>query len=418
MSVNNRNYLSLVLDQDLQTGIFTLEEINTIQIKLWSLLGKRTERFTMGDSSSIPIETAEELLKSICFSINIYLKSNNDSISLLKNKDMDTLLELGWSKIELEIKTGKELLNEAKINALPIENISYYDTLQEIGVFFKKYDYQFFAHEIPCSIDYQLCQAVSEELFGIEYINEYLRRFIIENKLCKRFDIEKIKMLLKSYCSDYKELLINIYEPIITNAVGLTLLDGDITSLDITDSDRSHLLFQFRAWSKHEALDALSQASEKLCHYLQISDALEKEYLKAAIVNLYPRIAAALPSNQLDAIFLSLSCSEQTPAAQVQFVDGAMMNDEQLRMLIDEISSCRYVTDKIAMFKREVHSLRDCIEVLNICFWDDECIELFNVLDKTKLALLLNFIYQKQHESPDWRSESGWEKQLIKYIQK
>lgn len=416
MDENIVNYLSIIPGHNLQDGFFTEEELTDIQGRLFTLLGNRTERFTMGDSTSVPIETAEELLKSICFSIGIYLKSSQNGHFLLKNENMETLLKLGWTIIETEIGIGKVLLSKANESALPIENVSYNDTLQGISVFFKKYDYRFFAHEIPCDIDYQLCHAVPEELQGIEYINEYLRRLIIENEFCKRFDAEKIKVLLESYCLDYKGLLINMYEPIVTNAIGLVLLDGDIASIDITNSDRSRLLCMFRSWSKEEAIQALCQASEKLCHCLEITDTAEKEYLKAAIVNLYPRIAAALPTNQLDSIFLSLSHSEQTETFAIQFVEGEIMEDEELRKLIDEISSCRYVSDKIAIFKRQVHSIQDCIEILNCCFWDNDCIELYNALDKTELAVLLNFVYERQKESLDWRSESGWEQQLFKYI--
>lgn len=418
MGTNSENYLSLIAEGGLQDGILTREEIRSVQTRLWILLGNRTERFTMGDSSSVPIETAEELLKSICFSIGMYLKASSDSLSLLKNEDMETLLKLGWTEIEKAIETGKELLDKVKTNALPIGNISFNDTLQEISLFFKKYDYRFFAHEIPCSIDYQLCRAVPEELQGIEYINEYLRRIIMENEFCRHFDTEKIKMLLKSYCPDYKGLLINIYEPIVTNAIGLALLDGDIVSLDIMDSDRSRLLCLFRTWSKEEAIEALCQASEKLFDRLKITDAAEKEYLKTAAVNLYTRIESVLPTNRLDGIFLSLSQSEQIEPLGVQFIDNDMMDDEELRKIIDEISSCRYVSDKIAVFKQQVHSLRDCIEILNNCFWGDECVGLYDALDKTELAVLMNFLKEKQDESPDWHSESGWEQQLIKYTRK
>lgn len=418
MDGNTENYLSLILEQDLQNGILTEKELNNIQDRFWILLGKLTERFTMGDSSSVPIETAQELLKSICFTIGMYLKASNDSILLLNSEEMETLLESGRVKIETEIETGKALLLKAKTNALPIENISYNDTLKGIGVFFKKYDYRFFAHQIPCDIDYQLCHAVSEELQGIEYINEYLLRLFIENEFCKRVDLKKIKSLLRSYCTDYKGLLINLYEPIVTNAVGLALLNKDITLLNITDSDISRLLCLFHKWSKDEAVEALRQASEKICHDLQITDVREKEYLKATAINLYARIEAVLPTNQLNHIFLSLSDLEEILDFGVQFVDGEMMDDDELRKLIDEINDCRYISDKIVMFKQQVHSLRDCIEILNICFWGDDCFKLYNALDETELAVLINFVYQKQNESPEWHSESGWEQQLINYVPK
>lgn len=411
------NYISLISEHELQDGTLSEEELINIQGRLWALLGNRTQRFTMGDSSSVPIETANELFKSICFTIRMYLMASEDKISLLKNEKIEVLLKAGWTKIKEAVEIGRELLKKAETTAPPIDNISLNDTLQEIKVFFKKYDYEYFAHEIPCDIDYQLCYAVSDKLQGIEYINEYLRRLIIENELCRRFETERIIMLLKSYCQDYKGLLINIFEPVITNAIGLVLVEGNIASLDIIDSDRSKLLYLFKTWSKEEAIKELNQASERLCSYLKITGSAEKEYLRDFAVDLYPRIAAVLTTNNLEGIFLSLSKTEEPEVSSVKFIDGKIMDDKKLRMLINEIRSCRYTSDKIAMFKQQVHSLSDCIEVLNCCFWDDESFSLYDALDKTELAVLINFISEKKKEMSDWCSESGWEKQLVKFIQ-
>lgn len=416
MENNSQNYLSLIYGNNIPKQMLTDKEIADIQAKLWTLLGKRTENFTMGDSSSIPVETAQELLKSICFSVGIYLKSINADIHILNNENLELLLKSSWSKIEMKIRVGKELLNKLNKNTLPIENTSFSDTVNGISTFFKKYDYRFFAHEIPGDIDYQLCHAVPEELQGIEYINEYLHRLLIENKLIRKFNADNIKLLLESYCADYKGLLINIYEPVVTNAVGLKLLNGNIYSLNISNSDRNKLIDLFIKWSKEEALEILNHASDKLCNDLQINSDTEKEYLKATVINLYPRIESVLPTKQLNNIFLSFHKTKRDDSTDIQFIEGSIMDDHKLQILIDEINSCRYLSDKIAIFKQEIHSLGDCIEVLNVCFWDDECIELFNVLDKEVLDILLDFLGQKYVELPDWHSESGWEQQLIKYV--
>lgn len=59
------------------------EDRELIKLKFWILLGKRIERYTMGDSSSVPVEIAEELLKSICFSLRRELDNANDRVELL-----------------------------------------------------------------------------------------------------------------------------------------------------------------------------------------------------------------------------------------------------------------------------------------------------------------------------------------------
>lgn len=224
------------------------------------------------------------------------------------------------------------MLHKAMEGALPIDNISYNDTIRSIEGFFKKYDIQFFAHKIPCSIDYQPCHAVPEELQGIEYINEYLRRIVLENRFCSRFDSGKIIELLEAYCPDYRELLINIYEPVATNALGIALfcdnvisLDmsctdvnrtddnragdnrADIVSLDITEKGRKCLLQLFQKWDEKELVRNLRQSAVRVSNALCVTNTSDIEYLIAVAESLSPRITAVLPTKRLDGIFISLS---------------------------------------------------------------------------------------------------------------
>ena len=53
----------------LRTGGLSGEEISRLQEKLLELLARRTALYTMGESSSIPRETAEELLRSLCYTL-------------------------------------------------------------------------------------------------------------------------------------------------------------------------------------------------------------------------------------------------------------------------------------------------------------------------------------------------------------
>lgn len=198
---------------------------------------------------------------------------------------------------------------------MQVDNISYRETILSIESFFRKYDIQFFAHDIPCNIDYQLCHDVPEELQGIKYINEYLRRFILENRFCSRFDSDIIIKLLEACCPDYRELLINIYEPVATNALGIALRYDNatysaVTSLAVTEEDRRCLLDLFHQWDKRELVKNLRHAAAKVCNALHVSNASDLKYLEAAAESLCPRILAALPTQRLDGIFMSLSRHE------------------------------------------------------------------------------------------------------------
>lgn len=271
-----------------------------IQTRLWELLASRTERYTTGGSSSVRVEIAEELLKSICFSIGLCI---NGDVARLKTENLQEILEQSWRKIEQQIKIGKELLGQARITAPKIENISYRDTLIGMEQFFKRYDYRFFAHEIPCDIDYQLCLAVPKNLLGVEYFCEYLRRIIIENAFCNRFLPETAIKLLGKYCPDYRGLLINLYEPIATNAIGCALLGLPINSLCIPQSRQGEAAAMFENLSTSCAEKKLRDASLTVCAELNLHPEEEK-YLCAMAENLAPRVIVAAGNNNLGNVFL------------------------------------------------------------------------------------------------------------------
>jgi hypothetical protein len=417
-SVNvSGNYLSVAANQAILNGLLSETDMVNIQNKLWMLLERQTERFTMGDSSSVPVETAEGLLTSINFCIEMYLKKNNnifESASKLKNENLFDLFALGQVEIAMNIDRGKKLLKEAQESALDVDNISYHDTLKEITAFFKKYDYRFFAHDIPCMIDYQLCHQVPE-LQGIEYINEYLRRFIIENKFCRYFNCELIISLLQEYCPDYKGQLINIFEPVCTNGIGLALLDKNVFSLNITESDRVELLNLFRLWPEKEAMENLALAADKLYGLLEIEDSDTRKYLKKTAIELYSRIKILKDIDKFDKLFIELYVKKET-APLFQYYDGDLMDDEALRRLIDEIQDCRYLSDKIAIIKEQVHSVRDLIEVLNVCLWGNEYAELFRSFSDLEIAILLHFLHERYEETDDLSPIFPWEVQLVDHI--
>jgi len=360
--------LSVIMQSGLSSGTLTDEEVMSIQSRMWTLLGKRTGLYTVGDSSSVPIETAEELLRSICFTIGLVIKSDADApgttdstdtidvigtkenadasvmnahstignahvggikaagnvenvnagfinapgtMNILLGNDLEELLKKGQKKIQRLVEIGKWQLSKVKENPLPVYNMSYCETIHNIESFFQKYDVQFFAHEIPCSIDYQLCHAVPDELQGIKYINEYLRRIILENRFCRRFCSNNIIRLLKAFCPDYRELHINIYEPVAVNVLGIVLSYDNVTysavtGLDVTEDDRNCLLELFHQWDKRQLVEKLRLAAAKVCDVLHISNTPELEYLKITAENLYPRIIAALPTQCLNGIFISL----------------------------------------------------------------------------------------------------------------
>ena len=401
-------------DQD-QTS-FLSKDTEILGSSLWELLERQCQAYTMGDSSSMPMETADELLQSILFAIGISLKKSGkrEAMPLLKADDLLKLFNEGKREIEKEVKRGKKLFRFVKETAVDIDNISYHDTINELGNFFRSYNIDFFSHQIPVSIDYQLAHAMPE-LKGIEYLNEYLRRLIIENIFIRNFKKESIIALLNSYCPDYREQLINIFEPVYINAVGLTLLKKNMLGLDINDSDRTELLILFKTWDEKEREDNIRQATAKILSLLQIKEYMMQTYIQESGKNLLIRTQELQDNGSFEKLFLSFS--ERNEQQRIEYLDNKEMDDETLRKLIDEMKSCRFVSDKIIMLRRYVKSVRDLIEVLDNCFFADEYCEVFDLLQKFEIALLLNHL---DENNSSWEKSFNdwplWGQELVEYL--
>ena len=105
-------------------------------------------------------------------------------------------------------------------------------------------------HPEGSGIDYQLMLPVSEKALGIEYIILWLRELLLENYILSRFEAKAVRSVLLRVCPFYPELIINLCENPLQNAIGLILLQKDPFSLYITHSDRLALTETFASLSK------------------------------------------------------------------------------------------------------------------------------------------------------------------------
>lgn len=399
----------------LSGGVLSDGDRRLIEAFAWELLGERMQRYTMGDSSSVPVETAKELMKSVAFSIGAALKFSPNAFALMKDGDKAAFLKAAWAGIEQELELGRASLAFVLKSGPKVENRAYHDTVRELALFFKRYDYRFFAHAVPCTIDYQLCEPVPESFEGILYVNEYLRRLSVENTVLQRFEPSEVTALLKGITADYSEQLMGMFEPVLANAFGRALLHRTPGSLEISDADRTELLQLLKPWPDDDLMNA---AVVRLCDSFALPDERAGQYVRAAVRAMLPRVQAAVSANRLEPVFPSLYREEEDIRPSVRFIDSRTMDNEQLRSLIDEAAECRFVSDKIAIMKREVHSLRDACEILNTCFWEEEdCSAYYRSLRVDELALLLLYAEKKRGKTPEWASESGWERRLERYIQ-
>ena len=279
------------------------EDAAAFQDRFLRLLERRTAIYTIGDSSSVPKHVAIDLLRSVCFVLGIDPDDPKVPDRLL-SADLEAEYRRSLAQVGRKVELAEKLWREACVSMPMIPNIALRDTLAEIGEFPKKYDYQSMAHEVTCSIDYPLCHPVPAELPGVDYINEYLRRLLLEADFLNRFDLEACVRVLKSSCVDHLGLLINLYEPVATNAIGLAVIGEDPARLNVSDEDRVQIERRLSPLGQSQRERVMREAAVTVCVSAGVLDADSQEYLSDLVPDLMPRTELGLSRGDLRGVFV------------------------------------------------------------------------------------------------------------------
>ncbi len=260
---------------------------------LYLLLEERIRRYTMGDSSSVPVDTARRLLESILYCLDIQRRA--DKNALPDSAPMKTRWQAGVDAAKRTAKRAKLLLLQAQRTPPPLSNTAYCDTLTALPAFFAGYDADFFAQEIPCSFDYPLCQPVSDALFGAEYIQDFLRRMLAENTFLRAFSADALLSLYEKYYIDYADLLVNLYLPAAEMATLCALAGAPVRALSLTPEQLASINQKLLSINDAEARQKMEDAADSALFELGLTSDFLCAYTKQAARDLLVRLRAADP---------------------------------------------------------------------------------------------------------------------------
>jgi len=386
------SYFTSILQEAYDCGLLSGSETENIQLGCIKLLAYKCERYNSGDSSSIRVETAESIMKSNLYTIGIYLKSLPDAdfaAKELKGEDISELYRKGRELINARLRTAKKLYGLVRKNRLDTENYTYNSTLSDkgIGSFFKLYDPDYGAHETAASIDYRLCNTVTE-VEGVEYIQKYLGRLYLENEFCRRFAAEDIHYLLSGYDKGYKDLLLNIFEQVLTGTIGCRLAGRKVIKLYVSKGEVQLLYNKLSGLEEGILTMELRKAAAEALDELGIESPALRRYVGKSLKNIIAGIGNALRTDNLEKTIVTPVNPDSKPG--IIFLQGSRMADEDYRKLIDELNTSRYLQDKLGLIRERVRSFGDFEDLLLDAELEEE--EAGSVLDlggDMELAALL-----------------------------
>jgi hypothetical protein len=191
------------------------------------------------------------------------------------------IFDLGLAELNRQLDSGKRAATALQGEMLPIPNQFYQSIPSDINDFFRQYDVYYFAHQSAGFIGYPLNQTV-DGLRGIQYINEDLRRFRIENRFCSRFESDAVLSLLRAGTPSLVYHVGNFFEPVFAVSIALLLAGKSPFSLNILDSDRVLLNKRFSAWSEADCAERFIEAATRMGQLTGMREDGDKAYLKRA----------------------------------------------------------------------------------------------------------------------------------------
>lgn len=362
--------------------------------------------YTKDESSSVMVETAESLLKCINYTIGVYLKqfeSIEEIIEKLKNEFIDNMWEKGNRMIKVNVEYSRSLLKRIQKHKLNVGNYSYDDTIDDgLSIFFRQYDDFFGAHESPGDIDYQFAIPLRDYV-GVEYIRNYLERLDLENEFCFNFDEDNIKKLLKGYDKNSELLLLNIFEIVLTNCLGLIICNQDIKNLNISHYDREIIKDKLKKLSKEEVRGVLLMCAKECVRILKIKNDDLADYIDQCANKMTYLIYEGVQLDKLQNIFISFA--KENEEEMIEYIDKEKMNNEKFRKVVEQIRECSDLEEKIEIINSKVKNLADLNDVLDSeCLFDDEYVVYFNSLNNMQIILLSKYIdvYALEREWHDY----------------
>lgn len=391
-NLRGESYFTSILEEAYTNGLLNDFEIENIQLQCIKLLAYKSESYNDGKSGSIRVEAAESIMKSNLYTIGLYLKSLPDTdcaVNELKTSVISEMYEKGKKLINIKLHTSKHIYKLVQKSKLITSNYTYNATLNDngIGSFFELYNPDYEAHETSASIDYQLCNPVTD-LVGVEFIQKYLENLYIENEFCRNFASEDIHHLLYGYDEGYKDLLINIFEQILTAALGCQLANHSAVKLDISKEEILFLNSELSKDDDHSLALKISNAAGKVLEELNVTSPLIGRYIEKSLHEITSNIVHAVRINTLGKTLVSPVNPDLK--TKIQFLFGAKMDDKDYREFIDELMACRYSSDKLGFIKEKVKSFEDIEDVLlDAQLREEEITSVFGILGDVEIAALI-----------------------------
>lgn len=261
--------------------------------ELVPIVAKMAEKYTSKESSSIPYDTAQQLMEAVIYCVDECEKKEKNTLVASNMISAQQMYETGLRLVEEKTKKALDLYNEMMNGFSGYGNECLYDTVVKgFPEFFKWYDCQFGPQDTILTLDYPILVDLSGYT-GIDRIYEYLFCIKMEQQFLRKFSPETVIRILSSYNSDYRRMIDNISEIVLTDVILHFLSGKQMSETDYKPEESKRLRDRLRKENLSDLRSKLQAVLEEMIREYYENDRELIGYLSKAIDNISVRIKNA-----------------------------------------------------------------------------------------------------------------------------
>lgn len=361
-ALDPKNYWPSLIGAALSRGLLSDADMARIQGESAALFVRQAERLTRGESTSLRAEKARELTESIACVLGTALRrcpEAGGALETLRREPLDAIFDRGLTIIRRRLGRARAIHERLKETLFVTRNVFYKSTIVDgLDAFFRLYRPEFSAQEIHITADYPPF-LIEKGWRGIDFIERYLHALSCENRFLCAFETGVVHRLLCGLDENYQQILMNIYEPVLTSALCCVLTGRPVKALDADRSAVKQLLAGLDAAGVEARLSA---AREALCAHLKCPAGLAG-YMAASVPKIARALARAMELDSLDAVLLAPY--DPACAPHIELPVGERMADRDYAELLDAFARCGDGAERAALIEARVRSAGDLAELLH-----------------------------------------------------
>ncbi|MCI8504984.1 MAG: hypothetical protein HFI67_02200 [Lachnospiraceae bacterium] len=187
--------------------------------ELVPLVGRLAKKYNGLESTSVTYEKAEQFMGAVLYCIREAGAAGGDTTVMAEGLSAEQAYEIGAACVREKVKAALALYHEILPVFSAYGNRCLEDTfLKGMPEFFKWYDAEFEPHNTILTLDYPVLKDLSGSL-GIDRIYDFLECIRLEQEFLRQFSAEYIRRALEEYDIEYQEMIGNLCEIVLADAI-------------------------------------------------------------------------------------------------------------------------------------------------------------------------------------------------------